>query len=134
MPPSLGPWPTPRDLRWTPAALVELVPSEDPVPAVAPKPPAPLIRAKLRQGANVAPEYPRLAVRRGLTGTVVLRLRVDAEGVVGRVEVAEPCEHAVLNAAAVAAAKKWQFEPATRSGQAVPDTVEQAVRFELQVN
>ena len=128
----LGPWPSPRKLRWTPAALVALVPPpEAPLPVVSPQPPAPLIRARLLEGTNVVPEYPRSARRLGLEGVVVLRLHVDVDGAIGEVEVARPCRHTVLNDAAVSAARKWCFEPATRAGQAVADVVEKTVRFEL---
>ena len=128
-PEDLGPWPAAREPQWTPAALVKL---ESPsVEAPSPQPPAPLVRATLRDGHNAAPDYPRAAVRRRLEGTVVLRLQVGVDGGVRHVEVVRSCDHSILDSAAVEAARSWQFEPATRGGRPVPDLVTKRVRFEL---
>ena len=90
-----------------------------------------MVHAKLRDGCNEPPRYPPLARRLGLEGVVVLRLRVDREGKVKEVVLAEPSPHAILNRAATRAAEQWQFEPARRGDALVEDVIEKTVRFVL---
>jgi len=75
--------------------------------------------------------YPDRARRRGLEGTVVLRLRVAADGTVERVEVATSSGHEILDRAAEEAAPKWRYEPALRDGVAIAYDVRQPVEFTL---
>ena len=55
------------------------------------------------------PVYPRKAERLGWQGTVRLRIRVNAAGVVLSVEVAESSGHEILDEAAVQSFRKWVF-------------------------
>jgi len=80
---------------------------------------------------NRPPDYPLEALRRGLEGTVVLRVHVAADGRVSEVEILDSSGYLILDAAAVRAVKSWQFAPATRGGRPVTAVVRQPVRFSL---
>lgn len=70
------------------------------------------------------PEYPASALRSGQTGTVRVRVEVDAQGVPGAVVVVDRSGSRDLDRAAVDAVKNWRFQPALRNGQAVPGVIE----------
>jgi periplasmic protein TonB len=59
----------------------------------------------------VAPEFPRGALRRGLTGTVELRFIVHTDGSTGAIEIvnAEPSE--IFVSSAQNAVEQWRFAP-----------------------
>lgn len=102
----------------------EHVPPAPPAPATAPasicrpEVPAPL------SGHNLPPSYPEAARRRRIEGTVVVRIEVDAGGaaVVCAVESSSGSE--LLDAAALAAARRWRFANG-------PGVLEQPFRFAL---
>lgn len=58
---------------------------------------------------NVEPDYPRIARKARIGGTVVLEAVITAEGRVADVRVANSAP--LLDDAAVAAIRKWQYEP-----------------------
>lgn len=102
----------------------------------APSRPAPMLDGGLVQASPLArqnrpPEYPRLAARRGLEGTVTVLLEIGVDGLVTRAFVATSSGHAVLDDAALEALAKWRFEPARRFGVAVPGTYRREVVFRL---
>ena len=67
------------------------------------------------------PRYPRQALRNGDTGTVVLRVLVDAQGWPKEVEIETSSGHRELDRAARAQVlSKWRFHPATRQGRPIP--------------
>lgn len=76
------------------------------------------------------PDYPRSALRAGLSGQVVLRIEVRANGRPGEVSVVESSRHRALDRAAVSAVRRWRFEPATRDGAPVASTVQQVISFD----
>lgn len=59
---------------------------------------------------NPLPKYPAEARNRGITGVVVLKIIVDTQGNVGKVEVLRGEEPFV--GAAVEAVRKWKYKPA----------------------
>lgn len=87
------------------------------------------VAAKTRDMAP--PTYPRDAFEQGLSGKVVLRVEVDAEGRAGEVRVLSSTPAGVFDAASVAAAKKWTFEPARRDGKAVASALKIPMTFEM---
>jgi protein TonB len=63
------------------------------------------------------PVYPRPAITRGWTGTVKLRIHVDASGRPMEVTVEQSSGHELLDEAAIKIVKsKWLFVPATQNG------------------
>ncbi|MGE5508499.1 MAG: energy transducer TonB [Chitinophagales bacterium] len=81
---------------------------------------------------QVKPEYPLVARKKGLAGTVHLILQVGPDGRVGKVEVAESSGYPLLDDYAVAAARKWRYEPARDNGRPVAETKRVAVVFKLE--
>jgi TonB family protein len=135
--------PVPKDLRGTAAtdALADFVlagwsfddaagvkeklehPSADSLGNEYDTPPVPL--------EQVPAEYPESAEAAGLTGTVRVLVTVDEKGKVvdARQKVCDAPN--MLCEAAVAAARKWTFKPATRYGQPVKSAVVVPFRFRV---
>jgi protein TonB len=76
-------------------------------------------------------EYPRALWRRGVEGTVILRLVVDSTGLVpaDSARIAESSGSARLDSAALAAVPRLRFAPALRGGRAVAAAVLQPMEF-----
>jgi len=85
------------------------------------EPPRPL---KIRQ-----PKYPVEAFRRRVSGTVLLRVVIDAEGKVKDARVIRGIPE--LDAAALDAIKGWRFAPARKAGQPVQVTADAPVTFKV---
>jgi periplasmic protein TonB len=79
-----------------------------------------------------APRYPPAALRRGESGTVVLRVHVGADGVPYAVDVVDSSHSRLLDRAAADAVKRWRFRPAQRDGQAVSGQVQVPISFNAQ--
>ncbi len=74
---------------------------------------------------NPPPVYPPVAKRRGYEGTVLLSVKIRADGTVSELRIKESSEYSLLDRAAMKAVAKWTFD--------VPFTmwVDVPVRFEL---
>lgn len=79
---------------------------------------------------QVAPLYPALARRTGREGTVILKLAIDADGKLERVEVLQAAGFGFTEAA-VAAIRQSTYRAARKSGQAVQAQALVTVRFRL---
>ena len=106
--------PTPAPPRETPApaAAAGQVASTAPVPLSAP-----------------APSYPPEAFRNGESGTVLLRVHVDPQGVPYSVDLVQSSRSRALDRAASQAVQRWRFHPATRGGQPVAGEVQVPITF-----
>lgn len=82
-----------------------------------------------RLGFRVRPEYPEALRGEALAAEVRLRLTVDTDGTVARAEVLES-PHPDFDEPALAAARQFLFEPATRDGTPVPFAIETTVAFD----
>lgn len=80
---------------------------------------------------NAQPIYPPTAQALGQQGTVRLRLRVDLDGSVAMVTLERGSGVASLDAAAIEAARRWRFRPATRNGQPVSAEALTSVTFRI---
>ena len=79
--------------------------------------PAPV---QLEYRSAPAPTYPKMAMKRGLTGTVLLQVLVGIDGRPLEVTVAQSSGHRELDEAArTQVLKRWSFQPATKEGKAV---------------
>ncbi len=85
-----------------------------------------------RARTRPAPRYPAIAQRKGLEGSVTVRLRVDETGRVTQAIVVKSDPPGVFDDAALGAARLYRFAPARRGGEAVASTLQQTIRFELQ--
>src|SRR5690606_1709321 len=77
------------------------------------------------------PRYPAEERRRGVEGSVTLRIEVDANGLPTDVDYAHRSGNRALDRAALVAARNWRFQPAIRNGEAVASTVTVPVAFRL---
>ncbi len=118
-------------------------PVAEPTPTTAPTPPSPTPEAPPPPTAAPPPvfvdpqclscprpEYPWIAAQRKVEGTVRLRLLIDAQGAVTKVEVVSGID--LLTDAAVNSAKRRRYRPKTRDGVAVESLIEVGVTFELE--
>lgn len=85
----------------------------------------------LRPRSTPRPDYPKGARRRGEEGTVLCRLRIERSGRVLAVEVVEGSGFEELDQAAVAALKRWRFEPLGRLTDAASAYALQRLTFRL---
>ncbi len=76
-----------------------------------------------------APEYPPQAIRLGQQGTVLLQARLDDEGRVAELQLVRSSGVAVLDRAALAAVRRWQFQPAADSWSETVREFQIPVRF-----
>lgn len=146
-----SPLPTPAPLRPRPepqmiatqapaptaieAPLPEPLPAEEPPPppAAEPTPPAPITPPNFAAAYldNPAPAYPASSKRLGETGTVTLRVRVDANGRPESVEIAQSSGHSRLDRAARDAVRRWTFVPARQGEHAIAASVLVPLNFAL---
>ena len=80
---------------------------------------------------KVTPVYPEELKEEGIGGEVKLKVKVNAWGEVGKVEVIKSL-HPYLDHEAVMALKKWKFEPFFRGGRPVPAEFIYRVNFNLE--
>ena len=95
-----------------------------------PKPTGVMTKAPVLLQA-VAPEYPPAALAAGKQAEVPVRISIDADGVVTKVEVITP-QGDGFDEAAIAAAEQYVFEPAEIDGKPGPITVETVIHFVIE--
>jgi len=104
-----------------------------PPPPPPPPPPEPIIEAK--EGANYLknprPAYPRIALREGWEGKVLLRVKVLPNGRVGGATVQKSSGRTSLDEAALETVKSWTFVPATQGGQPIAGFVSVPLEFRI---
>ncbi len=115
--------------------LVETAPPAPPPAMPGPTTP-PVASAATRPeplaGRTPAPRYPSQSLRRGESGTVMVRAEIGVDGVPMSVNVADGSGSRYLDRAAVDAVKRWRFRPAQRDGQPVAGTVMVPISFQAQ--
>ena len=104
-------------------------PPSPPAPAVAPK--QAKIDAPPKPHKTIKPDYPKGARQRGEQGDVVLEIRVNAAGIVDRVDIVSPSGFSELDEAAVRAARTARFTPAKSGGSPVASTARLTLSFKL---
>lgn len=89
------------------------------------------LAAKLKAVKAVPPEYPQNALTSGISGSVLLSFTVDTKGATRDVEVVQSTPRGTFDRAAVAAVKRWRYEPVVVNGAPVEVPTRTLVRFEL---
>jgi periplasmic protein TonB len=77
---------------------------------------------------TVAPDYPDELRREGVSGLVMVKCEIDAQGNVTGAEV-EKSSNPAFEKPALAAVKKWKFKPAKQDGTAVAIKVSIPIKF-----
>ncbi|WP_423163024.1 energy transducer TonB [Stenotrophomonas maltophilia] len=116
--------------------LVETAPPP-PAPIAEPAPaPAPAATGNSQPmpiaGQSPPPAYPAAALRAGETGSVVVRVDVDATGYPNNATVIQRSGSRELDRAATDAVRRWRFTPAQSNGQPVPGSIEVPFDFKTQ--
>lgn len=142
-PPRIKPKPKPQMIvAQTPAPAPIAAPPPEPViieepppppPAPEPAPPAPVTPPNFVAAYldNPPPKYPESSRRMEESGTVTLRVRVNAQGRPDSVEVHKSCGFARLDRAAIEAVRKWKFVPAKQGEEPIAAFVLVPLKFEL---
>ena len=118
-----------------PAAVgVSDIPPVAAAPVVSePPPPLPVSAPVGRAGYlnNPEPKYPPQAVRQGWEGTVLLRVRVLANGSVESIEIRKSSGRKILDDEAVFTVKSWTFTPSKRGDAAIDGWATVPIEFSL---
>lgn len=80
---------------------------------------------------NPPPQYPPLALRRRIEGTVGLKILVTPQGRAGQVQVTKSSGSSLLDDAAVNTVKGWKFKPARRGDTPIAGWALQSIAFHL---
>ena len=97
-------------------------------PAQNPKPVDDLIQPTLTK--RVRPVYPHTAEAARVQGVVVLKASIDRMGKVSNVEIVRSPSD-MLNEAAIAAVRQWEYKPATVKGVPISSSVDVELPFYL---
>jgi peptide/nickel transport system substrate-binding protein len=82
----------------------------------APPPPKPSVITRAEPVRRVEPEYPAAAREFGASGTIVVRVLVDGDGIVREAKIIQSFGNPACEQAALNAARQWEFNPATKDG------------------
>lgn len=101
-----------------------------PAPAAAkPQDDGPISASSLRAVRRVAPEYPQTALDNMIAGWVEMEFTVAKDGTVRDVKVVESEPRRTFDAAAVAAMRRYRYEPVIRNGEPVEVRARLRMRF-----
>lgn len=89
-----------------------------------------LHEARYRQ--QTPPLYPRRALDLGQQGTAILHVEVTHDGFTRTLKVAQSSGYRLLDRAALAAVRKWEFEPTEMNGKRITSWVRVPVSFVIQ--
>jgi periplasmic protein TonB len=90
-----------------------------------------VIDAKPLYKRNPPPDYPGIARKSNMEGTVIVIAKVSRKGKVLEAKLDQSSGHALLDSAAVEAVKSWEFEPGKRGGESIESMVRLPITFEL---
>lgn len=96
---------------------------------VQPAPPPTFDFVPPQAGQNPPPRYPSESADAGESGTVVVVLKIEADGTISKVALDTSSGFPRLDAAALEAAAGWHFTPAQEGGKPVPVRVRVPVTF-----
>ncbi len=82
-------------------------------------------------GRPVQPEYPYQARRMGHEGTVMVEVKLSAQGKIVSTEIVGSSGYLSLDKAAVKAVSRWQLLPLMEGDRGIPSRVKVPVRFKL---
>lgn len=112
----------------------ELLESAVPAAAGTPPPeidPFPVIRPRPIAGPRGVDRYPNASIKARESGTVIMKICVNPEGSVDRVELAHSSGFPRLDQAALSMAAEYRFRPATREGHPVAACAQYNIIFKV---
>ena len=83
-----------------------------------------------RRVKEVKPVYPDVARQAGIEGIVSMRVLINKEGAVEKVDVISGEQ--ALQMAAITAVRQWRYQPFVLEGNAVPVMTTVNVKFQIQ--
>jgi TonB family protein len=89
------------------------------------------LAATLKRTHYVPPEFPSKALSQHVSGAVTVEYTVDVNGDPRDVRVIEATPPGVFDHAAIAAVKRWKYDPVMVNGSPVEVPVRTSIRFEL---
>jgi len=89
------------------------------------------LASQLKRTRYTPPEFPSKALSQRLSGSVTVEYTVDTSGDPRDVRVVEATPPGVFDKAAVAAVKRWHYDPVIANGAPVEVPVRTSIRFEL---
>lgn len=120
----------------TPPAPVTSVavpaPSPAPAPVAAPPQPRNVSISELTIRKPASPEWPRLSLKLGEHGRVLVRFLVNTEGRVAHAEIHQSSGFDRLDQAARRAVERAEFTPYTEGGRAIPAWAIYPIEFKLE--
>lgn len=119
------------DLPEPPPVIPVAVQAPPAPPAPAP-PPKEIPASAVQYLVKPAPEYPRLSIRLGEAGLVMVSVYIDEAGLPRTVRVQQSSGHARLDDTAVAAVQKARFKPYTQNGLPMAGWARIPIPFELE--
>lgn len=81
--------------------------------------------------SNPKPPYPAVSRRMGEEGTVILRVHIQADGLVDEVKLKHSSGFSRLDESAMKTVRHWRYVPAKRNGRPIPYWYVQPIRFSL---
>jgi TonB family protein len=87
--------------------------------------------SKLKRTRMVGPEYPERALTQKITGSVTLEFTVDKQGETQNVHVVSAEPAGTFDRSAIAAVRRWRYEPLLIDGVPTEVTTRTTVRFTL---
>ena len=87
------------------------------------------LQSSLKRKRYVAPEYPMEALSKEVGGVVQIEFTVDKNGETRDIHVVNAEPAGVFDRAAIAAVKRWRYEPAIVDGAATEVPVRLNIRF-----
>jgi len=81
---------------------------------------------------RIAPQYPRQALRDGISGSVLFELTINPDGTVKSARVLKATPRGVFETAAMNSIYKWKFKPKLVDGKAMESKGTQLVEFNLE--
>jgi protein TonB len=113
------------------ARPAEPIPAPTPTSASASQPATAAVLDPVPDADNEPPVYPEAARRAREEGTVVVEVLIDSSGRVTAASISESSGYALLDAAALEAARGWWFLPAREDGVAVAGRLVLPVTFRM---
>lgn len=95
---------------------------------------AAILKTKINKASmhTPKPRYPRMAIKRGIEGSVVVKILINEDGLPYDATVLKSSGFKVLDEAAVNTAMQWKFSPALVNGKPVKSQNHQPFVFSLQ--